>query len=330
MTRHRPGPKPRARRFALVATLALALGSGCGPAAPPRMPGAVAPLAPRIVRVGTPDGRGRVREMPVEQYVLASVLTEIAPTGADRAAARRVFEVQAIVARTYATANLGRHASQGFDLCDSTHCQLVDTGRLSTSPWRDVARDAVNATAAVVLTYQGRPIQAVFHADCGGHTSAADAVWAGTPVAYLTGRPDDLPRGARHQVWTVAATGRQLAEAVARHGGPSPGDDVSRVDVLERDGAGRVVRLTLQGTRQVTLRGAEFRTALSAALGPRGLRSTLFTVSRAGGRFVFEGRGFGHGVGLCQAGALARARAGQSPRDILAFYYPGAVLTRSR
>ena len=87
---------------------------------------------------------------------------------------------------------------------------------MSTAPWREVARDAVSATAGMGLTYQGRPIQALFHADCGGHTSAADAVWAGTPVAYLTGRPDDLPRGARHQVWTVEATGRQLAEA--RHG----------------------------------------------------------------------------------------------------------------
>ena len=100
--------------------------------------------------------------------------------------------------------------------------------------------------------------------------------------------------------------------------------------MLARDAAGRVVRLTLQGTRVVTLRGTEFRTALSEALGPPGLRSTLFTISRAGGRFVFEGRGFGHGVGLCQTGALARARADQSARDILAFYYPGAVLTRSR
>jgi len=330
MTRHGFGPGPRAWRGAALATAALALAWACGPAAPPRMPGAVAPLAPRVVRVGTPDGRGRVREMPIEEYVLASVLTELAPSGSDRAAARRAFEVQAIVARTYAAANMGRHASQGFDLCDSTHCQLVDVRRLSNAPWRDVAREAVRATDGLVLTYQGRPIQALYHADCGGHTSAADAVWAGAPVPYLVGRPDDLPQGRRHQTWTLEATGRQIAGAVSRDGGPSPGGDVSRIEVVERDPGGRVVRVTLEGSRRITLRGTEFRAALSGALGATALRSTLFTVSRSNGRFVFEGRGFGHGVGLCQIGALARARAGHTPRDILAFYYPGAVLVRAR
>jgi len=330
MTRHRSGGLRARYGAALGATAALALAAGCGPAPPPRLPGAVAPLTPRLVRVGTPDGRGRVREMPLEQYVLASVLTELAPSGSDRAGVGRAFEAQALVARTYAVANMGRHASQGFDLCNSTHCQLVDTGRLSNAPWLAVAREAVRATAGLVITYQGRPIQALFHADCGGHTSAADAVWAGAPVPYLTGRPDDLPRGARHQSWTFEATGRQLAAALSRHGGPSPGADVSRIEIVERDGAGRVVRLALVGNRRITLRGNEFRAAVSEALGALALRSTLFSVSRSADRFVFEGRGFGHGVGLCQTGALARARAGQSPRDILAFYYPGTALTRGR
>jgi len=321
--RHRPRPAS-----ALCAAAVLTLATACGPAPPPRLPGAVARLAPRVVRVGTPDGRGRVREMPIEEYVLASVLTELAPSGSDRAAAQRAFEVQAIVARTYAAANMGRHASQGFDLCNSTHCQLVDPGRLSSAPWRAVARAAVTATAGLVLSYQGRPIQALFHADCGGHTSAADAVWAGAPVPYLIGRADDLPGGAHHQTWTLEVTGRQIAAALARHGGPSPGADVSRIEVVERDGAGRAVRLIVEGTRRITLRGNEFRAAVSEALGPRSLRSTRFTVSRSSGRLVFDGRGFGHGVGLCQTGAVARARAGQSPRAILAFYYPGTVLAR--
>jgi stage II sporulation protein D len=88
--------------------------------------------------------------------------------------------------------------------------------------------------------------------------------------------------------------------------------------------------VTLEGSRRITLRGTELRAALSGALGAMALRSTLFTVSRSNGRFGFEGRGFGHGVGLCQTGALARARAGHTPRAILAVYYPGAVLVRTR
>lgn len=312
-------------RMLALTTLA-AVAAGCAPATPPRAPGRIAPLVPQMVRVGQRDGSGQIRELPLEQYVLASVLTEIVPSGLDREAARRVFEVQAIVARTYAAANLGRHRSQGFDLCNSTHCQLVDTRRLSTSSWRAVAEDAVARTAGRILVFEGRPAQTVFHADCGGHTSAAHTVWNGDPVPYLRARHDDLPGGARHRSWTYEATAHQLAQAVALHNGPSTGGTLSQVEVLERDVAGRVIELVLRGRQSVTLHGTDFRAALGEALKPPALRSTLFSVSRKENRFVFEGRGFGHGVGLCQVGAMARANAGQSPRDILGFYYPGTSL----
>jgi stage II sporulation protein D (peptidoglycan lytic transglycosylase) len=74
------------------------------------------------------------------------------------------------------------------------------------------------------------------------------------------------------------------------------------------------------------VRGDEFRQVLSRAFGPRAIRSTLFEVRRAGAAFTFSGRGYGHGVGLCQAGALARLRAGATPSDVVRYYYPGTVL----
>lgn len=259
--------------------------------------------------------------------MLASILTEVAPSEGDREVAGRIFEIQAIAARSYAAANLGRHRRQGFDLCDSTHCQVLDLRRLSAAPWRDVARAATARTVGIILTYRGHAAQTLFHADCGGETSAADEVWAGAPVPYLRGRPDALPGGARHQTWRLEVAASQIADAVARDGGPSIGRGRFRIEIPERDRAGRAGRVALTGSRTVTLRGTEFRSALSGALGPLSLRSTRFTVEERGGRFVFEGQGFGHGVGLCQTGAIARARAGQSPREILAFYYPGTELT---
>lgn len=319
--------RPAAGQVARLVVLGAATLSGCGPTPPPRTPGLPVSPVPPSIQVGRADGAGPVRALPIEDYVLASILSEVAPPASDRDAAGRIFEIQAIVARTYAAANLGRHRRQGFDLCDSTHCQVLDLQRLSGAPWRDVARAAAARTAGIILTYRGRAAQALFHADCGGQTSAADEVWAGTPVPYLGGRLDALPGGARHQSWRLEVSARQIADAVARDGGPSVGPDPFRIEILERDRAGRAVRVALTGHRHVTLRGTEFRSALSRTLGPLSLRSTRFTVEELGGRFVFEGQGFGHGVGLCQTGAAARARVGQSPREVLAFYYPGAELT---
>ena len=90
-----------------------------------------------------------------------------------------MFEVQAIVARTYAAAHRGRHARDGFDLCSTTHCQLYEPGRLVTSRWADAARGAGGRTAGLLVLYEGLPADAVFHADCGGWTSAAADVWGG-------------------------------------------------------------------------------------------------------------------------------------------------------
>ena len=76
--------------------------------------------------------------------------------------------------------------------------------------------------------------------------------------------------------------------------------------------------------------GEEFREALTRAWGARTIRSTRFTLERAGLTYVFAGQGFGHGVGLCQAGALARVRAGASPAAVLQRYYPGTALVTMR
>jgi stage II sporulation protein D len=76
------------------------------------------------------------------------------------------------------------------------------------------------------------------------------------------------------------------------------------------------------------MRGEDLRAALTRAFGARSIRSTLFTVRREGDDLVFTGRGFGHGVGLCQAGALARVRAGATPGAVLRYYYPGTALAR--
>jgi SpoIID/LytB domain protein len=115
---------------------------------------------------------------------------------------------------------------------------------------------------------------------------------------------------------------------------------VDGIEIVERDDAGRAERVGVRtaigagaggrsGSSPLTIvRGEELRAALSRTFGARSIRSTWFTVRRDRDDLLFAGRGFGHGVGLCQAGALARLRSGAKPADVLRYYYPGTFLAR--
>jgi stage II sporulation protein D len=286
---------------------------------------------PRIastVRIQVREGNALVvRDMPIEDYVTATVLSEFDPPAGDARTIERMFEVQAIIARTYAVSNVGRHGRDGFDLCSTTHCQLYEPVRLRTSRWASLAREGVQRTAGQILWFGDAPARAVFHADCGGHTSSAAAVWGGVPLPYLTAERDAEPAGT-HVEWTFDTRGSALRAALNADTRTAVGAKLDRIEVSGRDAGGRAELITLRGTRTFVVRGEIFRDAVTHALGVKSLRSTLFTIQRVGDRFVFSGKGFGHGVGLCQAGALARLQAGASPKAVLTHYFPGTALHR--
>ena len=100
--------------------------------------------------------------------------------------------------------------------------------------------------------------------------------------------------------------------------------------VVSRDGAGRADRVRLHGGTDVEVRGTYLREVLAGVFGARLIRSTLFEIGASGRQFVFTGRGFGHGVGLCQAGAFARVTRGAAPAAVLLHYYPGTALAAVR
>lgn len=317
---------------ALVVTLTIA---GCArkprtiPLPPPRS--AAALELPRMIRVGVGAGRNRqIVAMPLDEYVLASVLSELAPASGDPAAAERAFEVQAVLARTYGVANLKRHGAEGFDVCDTTHCQVVDLKRPATSRWGTTARRAVDSTRGSIVTFHGAPAAVVFHSDCGGTRSSAAEVWGGNGEAYLAAGPDPLPRGFAHVSWRYEISRERLQRAFNSRPMTSVGNRLDTIDVQSRDSAGRARLVLLNGERAPLVRGEDLRAVLNETLEPRAIRSTLFEIRRSGDRFVFDGRGFGHGVGLCQTGAFARAAAGETVEAILSFYFPGTLVVNPR
>ncbi|MCX6552038.1 MAG: SpoIID/LytB domain-containing protein [Acidobacteria bacterium] len=342
-------PGDRAAWFPIAALTALALATAACAApqqsrvtvAPPRIadaapadsaataPDAGSPSSPSAVpsiRVRITDDRGtRIVNMALDDYVLGAVRAELPPHALQNDVLIRLLQVQAIVSRTYALANLHRHEADGFDLCDSTHCQLY-RAKLAAESRTDPAARAVADTHGQIITYEGRVIQALFHSSCGGHTTAASTVWGGADVPYLRPVPDWFCTRNTASGWQYATDGAALRRALNSEPRTSVGSRLTRIDVVERDPSGRAVLVSLDGDRTPMVRAEEFRSVMRRVFGQRSLRSTWFTVKRDGPQFVFTGVGYGHGVGLCQTGASERAQAGQSPADIIKHYFPGTRL----
>jgi stage II sporulation protein D len=269
---------------------------------------------------------GAILTVPLEEYVLGSALSEVSPTNESADVATRIFAVQAVIARTYAVSHLDRHRAEGFDLCDDTHCQLYQPSRIDRSVFTAVARQAVTETSGLVVAYGGRPALTAYHADCGGHTADAASVWGGR-VPYLLGGIDDVPE-ATHRTWTFTASLEGLGEALNAETDTRVGA-VRTVQVAEREESGRAWLVEVGGHEIRRIRGERLRTVVNQHFGPRAILSSRFRVTLLGDRVRFDGTGYGHGVGLCQVGAAARARRGESLERILSAYFDGAELAQT-
>ncbi len=303
----------------IVTALAIAgLTAGCA-ARSARLPGALTPGVPSQVQVRI---GARVTPVPLETYVLGAALSEVVPIGERPAVAARVYEVQAILARTYVAAHLNRHRREGFDVCDTTHCQLYEPGRIQTSSYAAIARTAVTRTAGRIVTFNRRPAEVLFHADCGGHTVTPAQAWGGTNHPYLPAQADTVP-GLAHRAWQFSATSADWATLLGRDPRTAVGDTISQFRVTRTAAGGRVTEVLITGAGERRVSGEVLRAVVVATRGARAVLSSQFTVTRTPDGFRLDGSGFGHGVGLCQVGALARARRGDSLDAILGFYFPG-------
>ncbi|HEY3380241.1 MAG TPA: SpoIID/LytB domain-containing protein [Vicinamibacterales bacterium] len=270
-------------------------------------------VAGRTVRVGhaRPDGGFDVERIPLEEYVGRVVSGEVGGRAGDEAE-----KAVAIVARTFALVNQGRHAAEGFDLCDLTHCQVM--GRASV---RGVA--AARATEGQVVLFGGQPAPVFYTASCGGYSEKPSRVWPkAVDQGYLVSRPE--PGCARSSAWQSDVSAQSLERALRVAG--LRGGALRDLRVLERSESGRVIRVQVDGFSPPALGGEEFRLAVGRSLGWQHLKSTLFDVRRTAAGYRFDGRGSGHGVGLCVTGASRRARAGQRASAILRAYLPGTTI----
>jgi stage II sporulation protein D len=262
------------------------------------------------LRIGTAQANGpyAVVTVPLEAYVARVLTAEALPDSRPAA-----LEALAVTIRTYALANLGRHGSEGFDLCDETHCQVMRTATAATER-------AAAATSGRILIDRGTPASVFYSASCGGRTEVPSAVWPGEPDRpFLPTQQDDACRGA--PAWATELASNDLFRSFRAAG--FRGDRLRDVKILSRSSSGRVARLRLEGLQPDEISGQDLRVVVGRTLGWQHIKSTAFDLTRTPDGYRLRGHGSGHGVGLCVIGSARRAEAGEKADDILHRYFPG-------
>lgn len=253
-----------------------------------------------------------INHVPLEDYVASVVSHEY---GFDDLEGSKAM---AVLARTYALRAAGT-ANAPYDLSDHTGAQVY-RGSANLIP---ASIEATLETAGEVLTYEGGLIEAVYFASSGGLTASNEDVWQSEPVPYLRSRPDPFDADAPHRSWETSIPRTQFLAILS----DTYGSPVTGFLLHEIGDDGRVQTVRLLGAERI-ITGTAFRNLINQHFGATRLRSTQFDARREGDTYIFEGRGFGHGVGLSQWGAHAMAGQGYDYREILGHYYAGVMLQK--
>lgn len=288
--------------------------------------------------------------IPLEEYISGVIPNEIGSN-----APLEALKAQAVAARTHAISLLlsNRHKNDGYDLCNSTHCQVYKGKYLLN----DSITQAVSETASELLLYAYRIAESTYHSACGGKTDSSANIWKGSPLPYLEGvtccaEADSFELSNEAQVrkwieiplntdgmssWEKAAASWQTSiskQKLAKNLGLSY---LNRITINKRGCSGRIIDMSFYGSSTVHLTSEyKIRQAFGNASSSLFYIRGHFSEAASGevsiipaATLLLKGRGSGHGVGMCQVGALRLARKGESYRQILEHYYPGTTISKN-
>lgn len=247
-----------------------------------------------------------INELPLEEYVEGVVKAETGPEWEGEA-----LKAQAVVVRTYVLNQKSNNGKRQFDVTSSVLHQVYKGQNAN----RKIA-DSVKATEGQILTYDGKPIEAFYHSTSAGRTEVAEDVF-GKNYPYL--KPvKSICRLSPYCVWLRNIPLRELEQATGIKG-------ITEIKVASRTGTGRAKEVSvIAGGGNTAFKTADLR----KMLGWKRLPSTDFTVRIEKETAVFEGKGYGHGVGLSQWSALEMAKEGKTYKEILSHFYPGSNLEK--
>ncbi len=257
-----------------------------------------------------------INELLIEDYLKGVLPSEMNPKWP-----AEVLKAQAIASRTFALFKALEHQKEDFDLTKGTLSQVYG-GKASESA---VANRILDETKGEILIYNGKIFPAYFHSTCGGATTSAEYLWEVEPHPVLKGVKCQFCRISKHYQWEARFTKKEIENKLRARGVAI--SSVSELEAGKKDAEGRALDFVIRDDagKKITVHANDFR----LWVGAEKLKSTLLRSLRdEEDEIAFRGRGWGHGVGMCQYGAMALADLGYSYQNILAYYYPGAEITK--
>jgi stage II sporulation protein D len=240
----------------------------------------------------------------VEKYIAGVVFAE-----GGNGKNKEYFKTQAVIARTYLNKYFNKHLSDRYNVCDGTHCQVFKGLSSDTL----ILRAAMESKGLVILNRDSTLIISAFHSNCGGETASSEDVWL-VSQSYLKRVVDPYCLASRNSKWKKSMSTNEWINLIKKSGYTGQIINPSAFNFSQE------TRLTDYKTGSFTIPLMTIRNELN-------LRSTFFSVVREGDSIILKGRGYGHGVGLCQEGAMVMASKGFNYKDIIDFYYTGVIIS---
>ncbi|HAW52370.1 MAG TPA: hypothetical protein DCX54_08605 [Flavobacteriales bacterium] len=247
-----------------------------------------------------PTGLRLVNNVDIENYVAGVVQAEVGPNPAPE-----FFKLQAILCRTYVLENLNKHEYDGFNLCDRVHCQAY----YRSCSNKEIEKASKSTKGLVIVDSDINLITAAFYSNCGGQTVNSEDVWQKS-VYYLRSVKDPFCVNEPNASWSKKISKSQWIGYLQAKGRNSSGA-----------GPSGELEAFYQNQRKSNYDVGELNIPLKTIRSDWKLKSTFFNAVPDGEYVYLTGRGFGHGTGLCQEGAMKMASSGYSYPDILHFYY---------
>jgi len=259
-----------------------------------------------------------INTIDLEDYVLSVLESE-----AQNVENFEAMKANAVAIRTYAIAAKSRHIKDGYNFCDLTHCQFYR----GFKNIRDITYKAVNETKGIIMEYKGVPIWAMYHSVCGGRTEDAYDVWGYDTMPYLKSVRDTIGRvnlcseGFGYR-WITKISIKRFDSFVKKIISKNRKEKFLNIKNIIYSKSGRVLKFDIvSDKKKYTLSGVDFYHIAGRSFGWLAIKSTAFEVKRDNKYIIFNGRGYGHGVGMCQAGAEKMGELGFDYKKILKHYY---------
>ncbi len=227
------------------------------------------------------------------------------------------IKAQAVAARTYALYQMGINKAKDYDVTNDIYSQVYG-GRNSERYRTSVA---VDRTRGLILFYKGKIVPAYYSATCAGFTEDANELWK-EDLAPLKGVQCDYCVHSPHSRWKKNFRLKDIQDKLNENGFKL--GLIKEISIVERNASGRIrtLKITTRDDKTATISGKDFRNII----GPNLIRSNNYEIEMKGYYMDLIGKGWGHGVGLCQWGAAEMSRKGFNFKEILSYYYPGAEI----